>query len=206
MNIKVGTSGWAYKEWRGSFYPSEFPARRMLRYYAEHFPTVEVNNSFYRIPTEKVLAGWAEQVPSDFQFVMKASRRITHYKRLNNEDRSLEYFCQAVNPLGQRLGPTLFQLPPTFNKDAGRLREFIASLPRRWRAAMEFRHESWFDTQIFELLRDRDIALVAVDEDERTGGGAPLVTTAGWGYVRLRRTDYSAERLLDWASRILQQP
>ena len=121
MNIYVGTSGWSYKEWKGSFYPPKFAAEDMLRYYAEHFPTVEVNNSFYRIPSERVLAGWAAQVPPDFRFVMKASRRITHNNRLREQDGSLQYFLHAVNPLGERLGPTLFQLPPTFKKDAERL-------------------------------------------------------------------------------------
>ncbi len=135
---------------------------------------------------------------------MKASRRITHNGRLKNEDGSLEYFLQAVNPLGQRLGPTLFQLPPTFKKDAGRLQSFLSRLPRRWPAAMEFRHQSWFDEEVYQLLRDRDVALVAVDEDE--GEGTPLVPTAGWGYLRLRRIGYDAAQLSAWAARIGAQP
>ena len=129
MNILVGTSGWSYKEWKGSFYPAKMPAEEMLHFYAGHFPTVEVNNSFYRIPAERVLAGWAEQVPDKFRFVMKASRRITHNNRLNDEDGSLGYFLRSVNPLGERLGPTLFQLPPTFKKDMDRLKAFLDKLP-----------------------------------------------------------------------------
>src|SRR5690242_5066075 len=124
MTTLVGTSGWSYKEWKGSFYPPKLPADEMLRYYAERFDAVEVNNSFYRMPSERILAGWAEQVPDRFRFVMKASRRITHNQRLRNEDESLSIFLRAVNPLGHRLGPTLFQLPPTFKVDVQRLREF----------------------------------------------------------------------------------
>jgi uncharacterized protein YecE (DUF72 family) len=205
MKILVGTSGWSYKEWKGSFYPERLAAEDMLRFYASHFPTVEVNNSFYRIPTERVLTGWADQVPPGFRFVLKASRRVTHNGRLKDEDGSLGYFLRAVNPLGERLGPTLFQLPPTFQKDAGRLQDFLGRLPRRWLAAVEFRHPSWFDEQVYELLRARDVALVAVDEDAGEGKGAPLVPTASWGYLRLRRTGYDAGTLQSWASRIQQQ-
>ena len=205
MHIHVGTSGWSYKEWKGSFYPEKLAPRDMLPYYAARFSTVEVNNSFYRIPSEAVLAAWAEQVPREFRFVMKASRRITHNQRLRDEDGSLAYFLRAVNPLGPRLGPTLFQVPPTFKKDAGRLREFLSRLPHRWPAAMEFRHESWFDEEIYQLLRERDVPLVVVDEDVEDGGGSPLVPTAGWGYLRLRRADYDVSALERWAERILGQ-
>ena len=202
MRTLVGTSGWSYKEWKGSFYPPKLPQDEMLGFYASRFPTVEVNNSFYRIPSEKVLVGWAERVPPDFRFVLKASRRITHNSRLAGEDGSLEYFLRAINPLGDRLGPTLFQLPPTFKKDAARLRDFLARLPKRWLAAVEFRHASWFDDEVYDLLRSHDVALVAVDEDETEGKGAPLVPTASWGYFRLRRTAYDTNALEAWAGRI----
>jgi uncharacterized protein YecE (DUF72 family) len=177
----------------------------MLRFYASRFSTVEVNNSFYRIPTERVLAGWAEQVPEDFRFVMKASRRVTHNNRLKDDDGSLAYFLQAINPLGRRLGPTLFQLPPTFKKDSGRLQEFLTRLPRHWPAAIEFRHTSWFDEEVYDLRRARNVALVAVDGDEGEGGGAPLVPTASWGYLRLRRASYDIATLQDWAGRVREQ-
>ena len=203
MNIHIGTSGWSYKEWKGSFYPPKMPADEMLPYYAARFSTVEVNNSFYRIPSDRVLASWANQVPPEFRFVMKASRRITHSGRLKNEDGSLEYFLQAVNPLGHRMGPTLFQLPPTFKKDPARLQSFLSRLPQRWPAAVEFRHRSWFDEEVYQLLRDRDVALVAVDEDE--GEGAPLIPTAAWGYLRLRRITYDRSQLSAWAARIGEQ-
>jgi uncharacterized protein YecE (DUF72 family) len=206
MHILVGTSGWSYKEWKGSFYPAKLPAEEMLQFYAGRFPTVEVNNSFYRIPAERVLAGWADQVPDQFRFVMKASRRITHNNRLNDEDGSLGYFLRAINPLGQRLGPTLFQLPPTFKKDLERLQGFLDKLPKRWPAAIEFRHSSWFDDQVYDLLRSRGVALVAVDEDEAEGTGSPLVATATWGYVRLRRVRYDTPTLQAWAARLQEQP
>jgi uncharacterized protein YecE (DUF72 family) len=206
MNIHVGTSGWSYKEWKGSLYPPKIPADEMLRYYAARFPTVEVNNSFYRIPSESVLAGWAGQVPEGFRFVLKASRRITHNHRLADVDGSLGYFLRAVNPLGERLGPTLFQLPPTFKKDLTRLSDFLARLPRRWPAAIEFRHASWFDAEVYDVLRARDVPLVAVDESESEGSGAPLAGTATWGYLRLRRLDYDPAALQRWAARIADQP
>lgn len=202
----VGTSGWSYKEWKGSFYPAKLAADEMLHFYAERFPAVEVNNSFYRIPAERVLAGWADQVPEKFRFVMKASRRITHNNRLRGDDDSLEYFLRAVSPLGARLGPTLFQLPPTLKKDADLLRRFLGRLPRRWVAAMEFRHPSWFDDETYDLLRSHSVALVTVDEDEAEGNGSPLVATAGWGYLRLRRTGYDRGMLQDWATQIRAQP
>lgn len=206
MRVLVGTSGWAYKEWKGSFYPADLPADDMLRYYSSRLATVEVNNSFYRIPAERVLLGWAGQVPAEFQFVMKASRRITHNNRLAAEDGSLEYFLRTVNVLGGQLGPTLFQCPPTLKKDLTRLRKFLARVPRRWRAAFEFRHSSWFDDEVYQALREHDAALVAVEEDEGEGGGAPLVPTASWGYLRLRRTAYQAAELEAWNDRIRQQP
>jgi uncharacterized protein YecE (DUF72 family) len=203
MQILVGTSGWSYKEWKGSFYPADLPADAMLRYYAGRLPTVEINNSFYRMPKEKVLLDWAAQVPPEFRFVLKASRRITHINRLTDEDGSLAYFLRTANVLGERLGPTLFQCPPSLRKDIGRLRDFLALVPRTWRAALEFRHQSWFDDEVYEALRGHDVALVAVDEDE---GATPLVPTAAWGYLRLRRTRYGDEELGAWVERIRSQP
>jgi uncharacterized protein YecE (DUF72 family) len=141
-------------------------------------------------------------VPEKFRFVLKASRRITHNSRLADEDGSLEYFLRAINPLGERLGPTLFQLPPTLKKDVTRLKNFLARLPQRWPAAMEFRHPTWFDEEVYDLLRGRDVALVVVDEDDAEGAGSPLVPTASWGYLRLRRSSYDAAALERWAERI----
>lgn len=203
MQIRVGTSGWSYKEWKGSFYPSDLPSDEMLRYYATRLPTVEINNSFYRIPREKVLLEWAAQVPAGFRFVLKASRRITHINRLSDEDGSLGYFLQTVNVLGEKLGPTLFQCPPSLRKDTTRLREFLARVPRTWRAALEFRHASWFSDEVYDALREHDIALVTAEEDEEA---TPLVSTASWGYLRLRKTIYATDELRAWVERIRGQP
>jgi uncharacterized protein YecE (DUF72 family) len=193
MNILVGTSGWSYKQWKGSFYPADLPSDDMLRHYAGRLPTVEINNSFYRIPKEKHL----------LEFVLKASRRITHNYRLSHADDSLEYFLRTVNCLGDRMGPTLFQCPPSLRKNVELLREFLGRVPRTWRAAMEFRHDSWFDDEVYEALRSHDMALVGVDEDEKT---TPLVPTASWGYLRLRKTEYGEEELQAWAERVRAQP
>jgi uncharacterized protein YecE (DUF72 family) len=203
MKILVGTSGWSYKEWKGSFYPADLPADHMLRHYASRLPTVEINNSFYRIPREKVLLEWAEQTPAEFRFVLKASRRITHINRLADEDDSLAYFLRTVNVLGDKLGPTLFQCPPSLRKNIELLHRFLAKVPRTWRAALEFRHASWFDDEVYDALRPHDIALVGVDEDE---GATPVVPTASWGYLRLRKTAYDEAELGEWASRIRGQP
>ncbi|HYC31135.1 MAG TPA: DUF72 domain-containing protein [Gemmatimonadales bacterium] len=203
MRLLTGTSGWSYKEWKGTFYPADLPADDMLRYYATKFPSVEINNSFYRIPKEKVLLEWAEQVPAHFRFVLKASRRVTHINRLTDEDGSLAYFLRTVNVLGDRLGPTLFQCPPTLRKDMTRLRDFLALVPRTWRAALEFRHGSWFADEVYDALRGHDVALVTAEEDD---GGTPFVSTASWGYLRLRRTLYAEPELRGWHERILAQP
>ena len=203
MQIRVGTSGWSYKEWKGVFYPADLPPDDMLRFYVTRLQTVEINNSFYRIPREKVLMDWAAQVPPEFSFVLKASRRITHINRLATDDDSLAYFMRTVNVLGDRLGPTLFQCPPSLRLDLERLRAFLALVPRTWRAALEFRHASWFTDEVYQLLREHDAALVAAEEDE---DATPLVPTASWGYIRLRRTLYQPAELEAWAARIQSQP
>jgi uncharacterized protein YecE (DUF72 family) len=178
----------------------------MLHHYAERLQSVEVNNSFYRMPSERVLLQWADETPPDFKFVLKASRRITHNNRLTAADDSLEYFLRIANVLGERRGPTLFQCPPTLKKDLPRLQEFLGRLPRGWRSAMEFRHASWFSDDVYDALRGRDVALVAVDEDPEEGPGSPLIPTATWGYLRMRRGHYAEDDLASWAQRIGAQP
>jgi len=200
--LLAGASGYSFKEWKGVFYPEKIEADAMLPFYAERLPSVEINNTFYRMPTERVLVDWADQVPEGFRFVLKAPQRITHFARLKLEDDSLDYFLRTANVMADKLGPTLFQLPPNFKKDLARLSDFVARLPRTWRAAFEFRHESWLTDDVLESLRSRDIALVAVDDDD---GGSPLVPTASWGYVRLRRTTYDPAGLAAWAERIRAQ-
>lgn len=203
MQTFVGTSGYSYREWKGSFYPAKLPSTQMLRYYAERLNTVEINSTFYRMPTEKILLQWAEQVPSGFTFVLKASRKITHIKRLKGAEDETSYLLQTASILGGRLGPMLFQFPPSMRKDIDRLQAFLALLPNRWLAAMEFRHGSWFDDEVFAILRSRNVALVIAETE---GTVVPFVSTADWGYLRLRREDYDGSDLAAWAERVRAQP
>ena len=205
MRLLVGTSGYSYKEWKGSFYPRDLPASELLAYYATRLPAVEINNTFYRLPRESVLEGWAGATGEAFRFAIKASRRITHFRRLRDVDELLQYLLDTVQVLGDRLGPLLFQLPPNFKRDDQVLGGFLELLPPRCRAAFEFRHDSWFDDEVYALLSGHgNAALVASD---RAGGDAPpVVATAGFGYLRLRRTDYDAADLEAWAARVRQQP
>lgn len=202
MRVAVGTSGYAYKEWKGSFYPADLKAEEMLRFYGTQFRTVEINNTFYRMPSEKLLLGWSQQVPDGFTFVLKASQRITHHKRLKEVNEEVGYFLRTASVLGEKLGPTLFQLPPNFKKDLARLKDCLALLPRRWRAALEFRHASWHDDEVYEALRAHNAALCAADTDEED---AKLVATADWGYLRLRRAAYDETQLRTWAEQITRQ-
>src|SRR5687768_14922545 len=159
MRLHVGTSGYAYKEWKGSFYPEDLPDKQMLRYYGERFRSVEINNTFYRMPKAAMLEGWAAEVPEHFKFVIKAPQQITHIKRLKGAENSVAYLLEVAAVLKERLGPLLFQLPPHLKKDAARLRDFLGLLPADRRAAFEFRHQSWFDDEVFGLLRERRAAL-----------------------------------------------
>ncbi len=210
MRIAVGTSGYAYKEWKGSFYPADLKADGMLRFYGSRFGAVEINNTFYRMPTEKVLLGWAADVPDGFTFVLKASQRITHRKRLKDAGEEVAYFMKTANVLGPRLGPTLFQLPPNLKKDLPRLNEFLTHVPDTWRAAFEFRHASWLDDEVFAALKARNAALVVADTDPEEGEAEPLVIptvpTADWGYLRLRRAGYTKADLERWAKTVREQP
>jgi uncharacterized protein YecE (DUF72 family) len=177
----------------------------MLGYYAERLPAVEINNTFYRTPSAELLGKWAAEVPETFRFVLKAPQRITHRKRLRDAGEAVDYFFAAADTLGPRLGPVLFQLPPYLRKDLALLTDFLAVLPGERRAAFEFRHESWFDDEVYQALRDGGRTLCVSDTDEE-GRPAPLVPTAGWGYLRLRRPDYGDAELASWAERIRAQP
>ena len=202
MRVRTGTSGFSYKEWKGSFYPEDLADNGMLRYYASRLPAVEINNTFYRMPRATLLEGWAEQVPDGFAFALKASQQITHRKRLKDAAEAVAYFFGVATTLGDRLGPVLFQLPPNLKKDLPRLRDFLALLPPASSSAFEFRHESWFDDDVFETLSSARAALCwAEDETLAT----PPRSTAGWGYLRLRRPDYGEAELAAWAERIRAQ-
>ncbi len=203
MNFYVGTSGYSYKEWKGSFYPPKLPAKQMLPFYGEHFRTVESNYTFKRLPTASVVAAWLSAVPADFQFALKAPELITHRKRLKNVGDALTKFLDVAGKFKKCLGPLLFQLPPNFKKDAPRLRAFLKLLPRRRRVAFEFRHPSWFDDETFKLLRDRGVALCIADEKDDLI--VPFVATANWGCLRLRRPDYNHAALKKWVKQVRQQ-
>ena len=195
MNVRIGTSGWNYPEWKGSFYPSDMKPAGMLAYYAERFSTVEVNNTFYRMPTVKAVEGWAAAVPARFTFVLKAPQRITHFARLRDVDDAVRFFCDTARLLGPTLGPLLFQLPPSFNVDAGRLADLLALLPPEVRAAFEFRNPTWFTDEVYTRLAARNAALCIADNDD---GATPAVATADWGYLRLRATGYADDDLRGW--------
>jgi uncharacterized protein YecE (DUF72 family) len=203
MNLWVGTSGYSYKEWKGSFYPAKLPDGEMLRTYASRLPAVEINNTFYRLPKSDVLEGWAGQVSGEFRFVLKASRRITHIKRLREAGDEVSYLYQAALSLGRHMGVVLFQLPPNFQKDIPRLQSFLQRLPAGRGAAFEFRHASWFDDETYETLRSGGCALCQSDTDEEPL--EKLVSTAGWGYLRLRKEKYSRPAIAKLTDRVRQQ-
>jgi uncharacterized protein YecE (DUF72 family) len=204
MRVHAGTSGFAYDEWKGSFYPADLPAKARLTYYSTRLDTVEINNTFYRTPKASVVAAWKDQVSGDFRFVVKASQRLTHQKRLKDCGPDLAHALEAYRALGERLGPVLFQLPPTSRKDLARLAEFLELLPGDVRAAFEFRNPTWFGEDTYALLRARNAALVVSDVDEAPE--PPLVATADWGYFRLRRTDYDRAAIERWLARAREQP
>jgi len=203
MNLRAGTSGYSYPPWKGKFYPKKLSKEQMLAFYAEHFRVVEINNTFYRLPTASAVKSWAKDVKGEFQFALKAPQQITHRLRLRNADASVTQFLDVAKVLGKRLGPLLFQLPPNFKKDLPRLSAFLKLLPRRRRIAFEFRHASWFDDEVFGLLRDRRVALCIADDDDNLK--VPFEATTDWGYLRLRRLDYSDRELAKWVKRMREQ-
>jgi uncharacterized protein YecE (DUF72 family) len=203
MRVLVGTSGYSYKEWKGPFYPDDLPVGRFLPYYAERLTTVEINNTFYRMPTSKLVLGWAGEVPQGFTFALKAPQRITHSAKLKGAGELVAAFVRVAHELGPRLGPLLFQLPPFLRKDVPTLTEFLAQAPAGVRIAMEFRHASWFDDETWAALRAHGASL-CVAEGEKLE--SPLVATADWGYVRLRRDEYPDAVIDEWARKILAQP
>jgi len=206
MDLLIGTSGFSYPEWKGNFYPLGLPDAEMLASYAERLSSVEINNTFYRMPQPALLEGWNKKVEAAkrFAFSLKAPRSITHIARLKDAGQATQHFWDVAQTLETRLGPILFQLPPFLRKDAGVLREFLALLPAGVKAAFEFRHPSWFDDEISTLLADAGAALVAGDPDE--GEALPLIATAAFGYLRLRAASYDVAGLSAWHRRIAAQP
>jgi uncharacterized protein YecE (DUF72 family) len=203
MQVLAGTSGYSFKEWRGHFYPENMPANEMLSYYAGRLATVEINNTFYRMPSETMLARWATEVPADFAFTLKAPRRITHEKRLVEAGPDATEFLRRAATLEDKLGVLLFQLPPYLKKDLARLTDFLEQLPAGPRVAVEFRHDSWQSDDIYEALRTYGAMLCVTDTDE---GDTPFVSTSDCGYLRLRRTHYDDADLRAWLDRIAAQP
>jgi uncharacterized protein YecE (DUF72 family) len=203
MALYIGTSGYSYKEWKGSFYPEKIPAKEMLHYYAGRLSTVEINATFYRMPQASMLENWKEQVPGTFRFALKAPQRITHIKRLKETDEETKYFFETAAVLADQLGVVLFQLPPNMKKDLPRLETFLAQLPLATRAAFEFRHPTWFDDDVLDLLRSQNRALCVSDTDDMPT--THIDKTADWGYLRLRRVQYSEENLAEWLGRIRDQ-
>jgi uncharacterized protein YecE (DUF72 family) len=197
MRIHVGTSGYNYPEWRGTFYPEKLPAKQMFGYYADRFRTVEINYTFYRMPTPRTIDGWQAQSCEGFTYALKAPRRITHDRRLVGAGELVEFFCQTARGLGPHLGPLLFQLAPTFKADLPRLAAFLALIPSDLRPAFEFRHESWLTDEVFRLLADHRAALCIADFGDRT---TPLVATARHGYFRLRDEGYTPADLQRWVN------
>jgi len=196
MTLYVGTSGYSYKEWKGSFYPEKIAADQMLSFYATKLPSVEINNTFYRLPKRELIESWSSQVPPEFRFVIKASQKITHMRRLKGATDETGYLMDTVATLEEKLGVVFFQLPPNFKKDMERLGAFLDSLPKNTRIAFEFRHATWFDDEVYALLRAHNVALCLADTDEELE--VPLVSTADWGYIRLRRPEYTRPEMIRW--------
>ena len=203
--VFVGTSGFAYKEWKGTFYPDDLPAKKYLSYYAGHFRTTEINNTFYRMPTAKLCEGWYAEVPDGFWFTLKVSQRITHFKRLKNVDDEMNFFLDSAAGLKEKLGPILVQLPPNFKKDTEVLDAFLTTFATRGKLAFEFRHESWFTDDVYELLRRHKTTLGVVEKEEGEGPDTPREVTGSFVYIRLRKGDYSKDEMLDWARWIRSQ-
>jgi uncharacterized protein YecE (DUF72 family) len=200
-NVWVGTSGYSYKQWKGTFYPEDLPDAQMLGYYGARFNSVEINYTFYRFATVRQLQGWAKEVPDNFTFTLKAPRRITHEMRLRDAAEAAADFCEAASALKSKLGVLLFQLPPFLKRDVARLEDFLHQLPAGFRLVFEFRNATWFTDEVYDCLRRFGVSLCAVESDDRE---SPLASTAGFGYFRLRRGHYDDAALAATAQRILR--
>ena len=202
MGLWVGTSGYAYPEWRGSFYPEKMQTPKMLPYYAEHFPTVEINNTFYRMPNAKILEGWSAQVPEQFKLTLKAPQRITHQKRLKDCADDVKYFLEVASTLGPKLGAILFQTPPYLRMNLEVFDGFLEMLPPGLMAAFEFRHKSWMEADVFSRLQAKGLALCVADSENFS---TPVEITAGYAYFRLRDEGYQPADIERWAQVIREK-
>ncbi len=203
MKIHIGTSGYAYREWKGIFYPEKISPKEMLRFYSERLGAVEINNTFYRMPTEGVLSSWGEQVPADFVFAIKAPQVITHLKRLKDVEEETDYLFRTLSVLEEKLGPVLFQLPKSFRADRAALEDFLSLVPRGASCAFDFRSPSWLEAGTLSLLRKSGCGLCVEDTDENPANA--IVSTAAWGYLRLRRSAYTDAELSRWIERTRSQ-
>lgn len=202
MQIWIGTSGFQYPEWKGDFYPETLSAAKMLAYYATRFPTTEVNYSFRHTPSARTIAKWAAATPAEFRFSFKAPQKVTHFAKLQSTGAAMEVFYRAILPMGKKLGPVLFQLPATSKKNVAVLRTFLGELPKGLRAAFEFRDPSWFDDEVFALLKRRKAALCIAEGEEVD---APKVVTGSFGYLRLRRDTYKQRDVARWTEFVSAQ-
>jgi uncharacterized protein YecE (DUF72 family) len=201
QKLLAGASGYSFKEWIGDFYPAGTKPDAMLAYYSARLPTVEINNTFYRMPGVAMLENWARTAPEGFRFAIKASRRITHISRIKDSAKdSVDYLYKNLAALGDKRGPVLFQLPPNLKKDLERLKAFLAMLPADHGAALEFRNETWFSDDVYDALRSKKASLCLSEREDNAP--PPLVETAPWGYVRLRLEEYSEKDLEAWAKRL----
>ena len=203
MKLYVGTSGYGYKEWKGIFYPEKISPKEMLRFYGERLDTVEINYTFHHMPTERILTPWAEQVPDDFVFALKAPQVLTHVKRLKDVGEEADYFFTTLAILGKKLGTVLFQFPAFFRANLPRLEEFLPLIPDNVHCAFEFRSPTWLEAGVAELLRDRGHTLCTADSDENPADG--IIGSASWGYLRLRRSNYTEADLVIWLERVRAQ-
>lgn len=202
MQLWIGTSGFQYAEWKGTFYPETMSTAKMLPYYAERFSATEINYTFRQIPSSKTMERWSSLTPETFRFALKAPQKVTHFAKLRDCADTLRYFHQVTSQLAAKLGPVLFQLPPAFKKDRPQLAAFLEEIPAGMRPAFEFRHPSWFDDEVFALLRQWNAAICIADSESIA---TPPVATADFGYLRLRREDYQSSNLATWAATIAEK-
>lgn len=202
MRLWIGTSGYSYAEWKGAFYPADLPAKKMFGFYSERFATVEINATFYRMPTDKLIAGWVEAAPEGFRYTLKAPKMFTYSKKLLDVAQPLDFFLGRAKKLGEKRAALLFHLPPHLKKDVPALRDFVAQVPREMRAAFEFRSPTWHDDEVYSTLADAGAALCISDSEKLT---TPLVATTTWGYLRLRDEGYEREDVARWHEQIRAQ-